>query len=365
MLVKRRGKKILYIIVVFVLVVVLMIGGFAVYGNYQMSKIPGLSFNDCLNYTLKGNDNAIITVGIIKDGQATYTVYGKDGAKMPQAEYTYEIGSLTKTFTAALIEKAIIEGKIDLNDTVDEYLDMPVAVTYPTIEQLLTHTSGYKAYYFELPMIGNFFGGKNDFCGITDEMLFERLSKVSVTSETKKFDYSNFGYATLGLILEAVYGKDYTTLVNEFASDELGLENTHISDKQGNLKNYWDWNAGDVYLSAGGLTSTISDMLDYAQLQLTGEGIFASCHDSLSVINTSTNATKIMDINIDEIGAGWIIDRENDIIWHNGGTGDYNCYLGFCPETETAVVILSNLAPDYRIPATVMGVKLMKQYLEQ
>lgn len=162
-----------------------------------------------------------------------------------------------------------------------------------------------------------------------------------------------------------VYGKDYTTLVNEFASDELGLENTHISDKQGDLKKYWDWNAGDAYLSAGGLTSTISDMLDYAQLQLSGEGIFANCRNSLAVIHASTNAYKTMDINMDEIAAGWIIDRENDIIWHNGGTEDYNCYLGFCPKTQTAVVILSNFAPNYRIPATVMGVKLMKQCLEQ
>lgn len=360
---KKRGKKILYIIIVVILVVVLTVWGFSIYGNYQMRKIPGLSFKDCLNYTLKDNDNGVITVGIIKDGQASYTVYGKDGAEMPQAEHTYEIGSLTKTFTAALIEKAIIDGKINLDDTIDKYLDLPVGNIYPTIKQLLTHTSGYKAYYFELPMIGNFFAKRNDFCGIIDNMMLERLSKVSVTGETQKYNYSNFGYATLGLILEEVYGKDYTTLVNVFASDELGLENTHISDKQGDLKKYWDWNTGDVYLSTGGLTSTISDMLYYAQLQITGEGIFA--HDSLAVINASSNTYKTIGINMDEVGAGWIIDRENDIIWHNGGTGDYNCYLGFHPTTETAVVILSNLAPNYRIPATVMGVKLMKQYLEQ
>lgn len=358
---KKKGIKIRYIIIVVIFVVVLMLVGIAVYGNYQMSKIQGLSFKDCLDYTMKGNDHAIITVGIIKDGHASYTVYGKDGTKMPQAEYTYEIGSLTKTFTAALIKKANIEGKINLYDTVDKYLDMPEGMIYPTIEQLLTHTSGYKAYYFELPMIDNFVSGKNDFYGITDEMMFERLSKVSVINKTQKFKYSNFGYATLGLILEKVYGMDYTTLVNEFASNEIGLKNTHISDKSGDLKKYWDWKEDDAYLSAGGLTSTISDMLLYAQLQLSGEGILGSSQESLSVINATTNANKNMGIMMDEIGAGWIIDRENDVIWHNGGTGDYNCYLGFCPETEMAVVILSNLAPNYRIPATVLGVKIMKQ----
>ena len=55
----------------------------------------------------------------------------------------------------------------------------------------------------------------------------------------------------------------------------------------------------------------------------------------------------------------WIIDSKNNIIWHNGGTGNYNSYLGFNPETGTAVVVLSNLAPNYRVPATVLGVKLL------
>lgn len=357
----KKDKKIRYIIIFFVFLILggLAVYGFAIYGNYQMNKIQELSFKECLNYTLKDNDDAFITVGIIKDGQATYTVYGKDGVEMPQVAYTYEIGSLTKTFTAALIIKAINEGKINLYDRVDKYLDLPEGITYPTIKQLLTHTSGYKAYYFELPMIGNFISNKNDFYGITDDQLFKRLSKISITSETQKFKYSNFGYATLGLILEAVYDVDYTTLVNVFASDELGLENTHIADESGDLKNYWDWKLDDVYLSAGGMTSTISDMLDYAQLQLSDDGIFASCHESFSVINASTDAYKSMEINMDEIGAAWQIDRENDIIWHNGGTGDFNCYLGFQPENEMAVVILSNLAPNYRIPATVLGVKIM------
>lgn len=52
---------------------------------------------------------------------------------------------------------------------------------------------------------------------------------------------------------------------------------------------------------------------------------------------------------------------ENGIIWHNGGIGNYNCYLGFHPETQTAVVVLSNLAPNERIPATVLGIKLLTE----
>ena len=55
----------------------------------------------------------------------------------------------------------------------------------------------------------------------------------------------------------------------------------------------------------------------------------------------------------------WIIDSKNNIIWHNGGPGNYNSYLGSNPETGTAVVVVSNLAPNYRVPATALGVKLL------
>lgn len=339
--------------------------GLVIYGNHQMRKIPELSFEDSLNHTLKGHDQALITVGVLQSGQATYTVYGEDGVAMPQMEHTYEIGSLTKTFTAALILKAIEEGKVNLDDGVDKHLDLPEGSAYPTVAELLTHTSGYKAHYFEMPMIGNFLRRRNDFHGVTGEILRERLAKVSVSDETKGFLYSNFGYATLGLVLEAVYGADYSALVNGFASDELGLENTRISMMEDGRRKPWAWKEGDAYLAAGGLTSTISDMLEYARLQLAGDGILGTAHASLAVIDASSKAFKTMGIHLDEIGAGWIMDRENNIIWHNGGTGDYNCYLGFSLEKETAVVVLSNLAPNHRIPGTVLGIKLLKQYFEE
>ncbi len=68
-----------------------------------------------------------------------------------------------------------------------------------------------------------------------------------------------------------------------------------------------------------------------------------------------------MGIHMDEIGMSWIIDNTNGILWHNGGTGDYNCYLGFDMEDRTAVVVLSDLPPDYRVSATVLGAKIFAE----
>lgn len=210
-------------------------------------------------------------------------------------------------------------------------------------------------------MITNFFVGRNDFYGITDEMVLEKASGINLEKENYDFCYSNYGYAILGEIIETIYDTDYTSLINDFVLRELGLTNTKVSDQAGDLGNYWDWKEDDAYLAAGAITSNINDMLSYAQMQLESNSYFLECHKSLVSIDASTKNYKIMDIHMDEIGMAWIIDNENGIVWHNGGTGDYNCYLGFHKETGTAVVILSNLLPNYRIPATVLGVKLLKE----
>ena len=68
-----------------------------------------------------------------------------------------------------------------------------------------------------------------------------------------------------------------------------------------------------------------------------------------------------MGINMDAIGMSWIIDKENSTVWHNGVTENYNSYLVFNPETKTAIVVFSNLPPSYRIPATVLGIKLLEE----
>lgn len=329
------------------------------YARGRMDRIPELSFQEALAYTTKGREDAVITVGVIQNGAATYTVYGEDAVVLPQALHTYEIGSLTKTFTAALIGRAAAEGKLELDATVDRYLALPAGNEYPTLRALLTHTSGCKPYYFAWPMVKNFLTGRNSFYGVTEEMLLQAVYKLDLPGEAS-FNYSNFGYALLGLVLESVYGREYTALVNEFAQ-ELRLPDTHISRQDGDLSRYWDWQSGDAYLPAGGLTSNIADMLAYARLQLEESGYIAACHEPLEKIDATSEAYSLAGIHLDEIGMAWILDRENGIVWHNGGTGDFNCYLGFCPETDTAVIVLSNLPPDYRIPATILGVKLFAE----
>lgn len=352
---KRNWGKVIFALG---LLAVLGSGLFYLYGKSQRGKIPELSFKEGLKITTEKNPRGVITVGVISNGKKSYRVYDENGRELPKVPHVYEIGSLTKTFTAELVARGVKEGKIDLGATLDRYLPLPKGREYPTVEELLTHTSGYKSYYFERPMISNFFSGRNSFYAVTGEMVLKRAGKVRRNGEGNNFSYSNFGYALLGLVLESVYHRDYPSLMEEFLQGDLGLYETKLSDGTGDLGKYWDWKEGDGYLPAGGLTSTIEDILDYADFQLEHPSL---CHEERKTISEAPKAYEEMGIHMDAIGLSFIVDRRNHLLWHNGGTGNYNCYLALDLESRRAVAVLSNLPPNYRIPATILGIKKMEE----
>jgi hypothetical protein len=93
------------------------------------------------------------------------------------------------------------------------------------------------------------------------------------------------------------------------------------------FNDYWEWNKDDAYLAAGGLKSNILDMLRYAEIQMNNElpylQISKTADDSV-VVNNNYNS-----------GLAWLIDMDDNIVWHNGGTSSFNSFLGF--DDETAV----------------------------
>lgn len=357
---KWGKKKILKGVLVIVLVIAFGFGGYCIYGLQKINELSSMKYKEMIDYTTKDNEEAVITVGIIQNEKMTYEVYGENGIILSPEEFTYEIGSITKTFTTSLLCKAISEGRISLDDSIDEYLNLPKKSYYPTIQRLVTHTSGYKGYYFEKPMISNFLHKENDFNGISEEMLIERLGRINLNNSDYSFEYSNFGMATLGTVLEQIYDEDYTTLMNDYISEDLGLINTKLSDNSGNLKKYWEWSESDAYMPAGAILSNITDMMKYVQLHMDQKPNYLSiAHEALTEVNATTSSYEKMGIRTDAVGVGWMIDNENNIIWHNGGTENYNSYIGFDKENQIGVVILSNLPPNYRIPATVIGIEIL------
>lgn len=358
---KSRKKKLLWIFIIAVLVISLGISVFWLVTSNRIDQIPLMTFDDMMSYTTKDNEHAIITVGIIKDGEMAYTVYGNNASILPNEDHIYEIGSITKTFTASLVSKAMDEGKIDLYDQINKYIDLPDKGYYPNLKRLVTHTSGYKGHYFDRQMASNFFHRQeNDFYGINNNRVTKKLGEIELDNKDYKFKYSNFGMAAVGRILSSVYSTEYTQIMNNFIANDLKLDNTQISDGTGNLSGYWNWKSDDAYLPAGGLTSTISDMMQYIELQMSGDIPYLSHgHEIVAEVNATTKQYEKMNIRMDGVGIGWMIDSKNNIIWHNGGTSNFNSYVAFDKSKQIGVVILSNCSPNYRIPATVMGAKLM------
>jgi CubicO group peptidase (beta-lactamase class C family) len=336
--------------------------------THRINQIPQMSYKDILLCVTKNNKKAKITIGIIKDGKVSCFLYGENGSKLPYTEHTYEIGSITKTFTANLVLKAINEGKIDIDDQIDKYIDLPAKDYYPTIRRLITHTSGYEGYYFERRMLLNYLNNKNIFQNVSKNQIIKKIKEIDLKDQDYNFDYSNFGTAVVGVVLSDIYKDDYATIINNYIVNELKLENTHISNGSGDLGNYWSWAGNDAYMPAGALTSTMGDMLKYAQMQLDGKLEYSlSAHHGLTKANVESEMSTKINIHIDSVGAAWMIDKKNDIIWHNGGTDNYSCYMGLIPNNKTAVVILTNLPSDNYIPnfATVMGAKLLSELQER
>ena len=356
----KTSRKLIVWILISAVVIGLAVAGVSLYAGKQMEKIPEMTAEQCLQVTLSGKAEGRITVALLKDGEITYHMYGENGEEIPLEPMQYEIGSLTKTMTAALVQQAVQEGKLSLDETIDTYLGYETGNRYPTLRSLLTHTSGCKGYYFAKPFFRNFFTGGNSFLGVTKEIVLDQGRKLDFDRETYPWQYSNFGFALLGLVLEEVNGQPVADQLSALLSD-LGMENSFVSLGESQVPGGWTWDPGDAYLPAGAVVSDIQDMAGYAARQLEEPSPFRECHEKQLQVNAAPEQWQLMDIHADAMGLSWVLDQHNGFIWHNGGTGSYNSYLGICPETETAVVVLSNLKPNERIPATVIGVKLLKE----
>ncbi|MDR2447587.1 MAG: beta-lactamase family protein [Treponema sp.] len=286
------------------------------------------------------NKGAILTAGVIYEGRKYAIAFNKDGRFFDDKSYIYEIGSITKTFTISLLCKAINDGKISLEDTIKKHMPLDTDRHFPTIRQLATHTAGYGNYPLNLyakQIILLLTGKDNPFLGYSHSELIRDMAKKKLSDKKYKWNYSNFGISALGYILGEAYENGYKTAMEDFIRRTLGLEYTTFDSKSGDFEDYWEWDKDDAYLAAGGLKSNISDMLRYAEIQM---------NNKLPYLRLSKIPYNAISINGNySSGLAWLIDRENGIVWHNGGTSSFNSFIGF--DDKIAVIILSNIPEGY------------------
>jgi serine-type D-Ala-D-Ala carboxypeptidase/endopeptidase len=299
-----------------------------------------------------GTSIGIVAGTVDAGGLRTIAAYGNagPGALPLGADSVFEIGSITKVFTAILLADMAERGEVKLDDPIARYLPSTVRVPQRsgraiTLMDLSTQTSG-------LPrMPDNFMpaDARNPYADYTVAQLYDFLSRHELRrTPGEMFEYSNLGVGLLGHVLSLRAKKPYEALVKERILNPLDMDHTAIAltpwmtqhlakghDQTGSVVSNWDIGVLD---GAGGLRSTLNDMLTFARanLQTTGR---------LQQLMQRTHAERASAGNPNAfIGMNWIIRRLDgqEVVWHNGGTGGYRTWLGLDKKKGRAAVVLTN-----------------------
>ena len=335
--------------------------------------------------------NAAIVVGLIDPNGTQFYGYGNLSKANPitvDKDTIFAIGSITKVFTTILLADMVNRGLVNLDDPIEQYL--PPSVKVPTfkghkitLENLATHTSGLS----EFPSshcVSNFNGTDDEDSlqarlffiecdkNYTFDQLYQDLSNTTLTSEPgSKFEYSTFGISLLGHILALKSGISYDRLLEERILNVLGMNSTSIvlSDAQksrlaiGHLNGQElpFWNTSRPIAPAGGLHSSVADMLKFASanLGLIDTKINTAMKESHIIIHDSRLGKAFSNNYTAYVSLGWIIatDFGIQIVEHNGETADgYNSFIALNTSKERGIVIIASASSiDIDIANIVFG----------
>ncbi|MGS2762274.1 serine hydrolase [Sinomicrobium sp. M5D2P9] len=298
-------------------------------------------------------DNGIypsVVLGVWEEGKETYFTYGfKNAERKEKADRNtlYEIGSITKTYTALLLAKFVTEGKLALDFPADTLLPDSIRLRDRKgnpilLKQLATHTSG-------LPRLpGNMAPESmdNPYRDYTRENLLAFLKQYQATHIGERYGYSNLGAGLLGEIL-AIKGKtDYSTLLKKSILSPLKLEHTYVKIPKEQAANTttgymgnrpvsrWDFKA---MAGAGALKTSVTDLLHYGKSYLDPENPLKKAADlTLQPHYTDKNHRKY--------GLAWHYSGE--IAHHSGGTGGFHSFIALSPEKKKIVVMITNTSSN-------------------
>ena len=299
-----------------------------------------------------------IAAGIVDVFGLRVIAYGKPSQNSSQSlssNSVFEIGSVTKVFTATLLAVMAERGEVNLNDPISKYL--PRSVKTPardgkeiTLAHLSSQTSG-------LPRLPGNMAPKdqtNPYADYSVEQMYAFLSGYTLTRDPgAQYLYSNLGVGLLGHILALRAGSDYESLVTTRICQPLRMNSTRIkltAEMQARLatghnqvlKPVANWDLPTL-AGAGALRSTVADLLKFvaANLEMLDSPLLAAMRNAHQPQHdTGTPGL--------EVGLGWHILKKFDteIIWHNGGTGGYHSFVGFDKKKRKGVVVLSNSTND-------------------
>jgi CubicO group peptidase (beta-lactamase class C family) len=342
--------------------VVILVTVFCVELSYgQQSQIQ--SFIE--DYLLAFPNNTEVAIGIV-DGTNTYKLGYRlnDGKLIPLKNETtlFEIGSITKVFTSALLMQGVKEKRIALDDPLQKHLPFRMKQdVYQNhsllILHLVTHTSGLK---------------KNPL------MSYKRYSRYLKGFELtyipgKKWEYNNLAVSLAGKLSE----KDKSSWdisLRENILKPLGMNSTYTNIREAPKTNRVqcvnrDGTKGDCYFHKmesfqwpnGGIISNVNDMLTWVKVNLESEGpnrdldFIQMTHNPLA----DTIAIPWFQLYRATQGIVWWhyrTDLNNRIICHGGNMPAQTSFIAFDKEKKRGVIILANVSGK----ALINGDKVMK-----
>jgi serine-type D-Ala-D-Ala carboxypeptidase/endopeptidase len=303
--------------------------------------------------------NPSIVIGIIdKDGTHFFNFGKKSDYGSAADEHTiYEIGSITKTFTAILLAQQAIDGKLKIDDPIKNYLPSQVKVPQRgtkeiTFGNLSDHTSG-------LPREpDNLSFSSNPKANYSVDSMYSFLSRCELKRDVgSAYEYSNLAHGLLGEILSLNRGITYEVLMIQTIATPLGMKETKITFDEEMKKNMAigysygfeveNWHTRYAMSGCGGIRSSTYDMLKFlaANMGLTPTPLQSAMNKTHEVRhNKSEAAGWAYGLSNMRIGLGWEIcnGKKGDVILHDGGAPGYLAFAGFVKEIGKGVVVLTN-----------------------
>lgn len=307
---------------------------------------------------LKNKELRSVSIGIYKDG-STYTKHFGllDGTNSPTDATIYEIASVSKTFTGYLVAKAIIEGKIRLEDNLQDLLgdglsnlsfeDEPIKVKH-----VITHTAGLP--HFMLPDMAETFetlqpNVPSEFKALeaeaTKERFFDMLQAFSPSQAPgSQYKYSNAGAELMGYLLSQAYGMEFDQLLSKALTEKLDLEDTRISiskEQESRLAlGYWMKNSepsppqlNPLWATGSGLKSTLPDLMKWIEFNLNSEDL--ALKESHKILYEKKTRW------VSYFWNAWK-DKNGTSFNHHGGTSGTQNWVFLFPKYNLGISIITN-----------------------
>jgi D-alanyl-D-alanine carboxypeptidase len=289
-----------------------------------------------------------MTVALAKQGTLLYVQgYGVSDLSTRQATgpgVIFEIGSITKQFTAALIMKLQEQGRLRVDDSIAVYLpeyDFPPTIT---LRMMLTHTSGL-ADFTNFPQLGDWVKH-----GVSEATVLRAVSRAPLQFQPGiQYAYSNSNFFALGTIIEKISGQSYEANLEQYIFNPLGLMNTYyaLPSASQSATGYTNNGSGLVpailwdrstAFAAGALSSNVSDLVTWDNALMNGQVVSAASFKAM----TTSNGFVTPDGGSYGFGLALATFNNRPVVWHNGQIGGFTAENAVLLDSGFAVVVLTN-----------------------